>query len=35
MAAKTLKKFVLLTDSDAQTFLEGIENQTTKRKTES
>ena len=35
MAAKTLKKFVSLTDSHVQTFLEGEENQTTKRKTES
>ena len=35
MAAKTLKKSVSLTDSDVQTFLEGEENQYTKRKTES
>ena len=33
MAAKTLKKSVSLTD--VQTFLEGEENQYTKRKTES
>ena len=35
MAAKTLKKSVSLTDSEVQTFLEGEENQYTKRKTES
>ena len=35
MAAKTLKKTVLLTDSKVQTFLEGEENQFTERKTES
>ena len=35
MAAKTLKKSVLLTDSDIQTFLEGEENQYTKGKNES
>ena len=35
MVAKTLKKSVSLTDSDVQTFLEGEENQYTKRKTES
>ena len=35
MAAKTLKKYVLLTDSEVQTLLEGEENQYTKRKTES
>ena len=35
MAAKTLKKSVLLTESDVQTFLEGEENQNTERKTES
>ena len=33
MAGKTLKKSVSLTDSDIQTFLEGEENQITKRKT--
>ena len=35
MATKTLKKSVLLTDNEVQTFLEGEENQYTKRKTES
>ena len=35
MAAKTLKKSVPLTDNEVQTFLEGEENQYTKRKTES
>ena len=35
MAAKTLKKSVSLTDNEVQTFLEGEENQYTKRKTES
>ena len=35
MAAKTLEKSVSLTDSDVQTYLEGKENQNTKRKTES
>ena len=35
MAAKTLKNSVLLRDSDVQTFLEGEENQYTKRKAES
>ena len=35
MAAKTLKNSVSLTDSDVQTFLEGEENQFTKKKTES
>ena len=35
MAAKTLKKYVLLTDSEVQTLLEGEENQYTERKTES
>ena len=34
MTAKTLKKSVLLTDSDIQTFLEGEENQYTKGKNE-
>ena len=34
-ASKTLKKFVSLTDSAVHTFLEGKENQTKKRKTES
>ena len=33
-AAKTLKKSVSLTDCGVQTFLEGEENQYTKRKTE-
>ena len=32
MAAKTLKNSVSLTDSDVQTFLEGEENQFTKKK---
>ena len=35
MVAKTLKKSVSLTDNEVQTFLEGEENQYTKRKTES
>ena len=35
MAATPLKKSVLLTDSDIQTFLDGEENQYTKGKTES
>ena len=35
MAAKTLKKSVLLTDNDVQTFLERVENQYSIRKTES
>ena len=35
MAAKTLKKSVLLTGSEVQTFLEEEENQYTKRKIES
>ena len=35
MAAKTLKKSVLLTRSEVQTFLEEEENQYTKRKIES
>ena len=35
MAAKTLKKSVSLTDNDVQTFLERVENQYSKRKTES
>ena len=35
MAAKTLKKTLLMTDSEVQTFLKGEENQYTKRKTES
>ena len=35
MPAKTLKNSVSLTDSEIQTFLEGEENQYTKRKTES
>ena len=34
-AAKTLKKFISLTDSAVHTFLEGKENQNKKRKTES
>ena len=34
MAAKTLKKSVSLTDNDVQTFLERVENQYSKRKTE-
>ena len=34
MATKTLKKSVLLTDSEFQTFLEGEENQYTKIKTD-
>ena len=32
MAAKTLKKYLSLKDSDAQTFLEEEENQYTRRK---
>ena len=35
MAAKTLKKNLLMTDSEVQTFLKGEENQYTERKTES
>ena len=35
MAAKTLKKSVSLTGNDVQTFLERVENQYSKRKTES
>ena len=35
MAAETLINFLSLTDNDAQTFLEGEENQCTKKKTES
>ena len=35
MAAKTLKKTLLMTDSEVQTFLKGEENQYTERKTES
>ena len=34
MAAKTLKKSVSLTGNDVQTFLERVENQYSKRKTE-
>ena len=32
ITAKTLKKSILLTDSDVQTFLEGEENQNTYKK---
>ena len=35
MAAKTLKKTLLMKDSEVQTFLKGEENQYTERKTES
>ena len=35
MADKTLKKTLLMTDSEVQTFLKGEENQYTERKTES
>ena len=35
IAAKTLKKAVSLTNNDVQTFLEGVEVQYSKRKTES